>query len=422
MLGVEKTLFNKELSERLEELKPKYFDATDRKQKEQFKIEIDNLIHELTNGKEAFDFEIYFSEVFHRKGGFDIVIANPPYGADISAGDLEKIKQRIRDTGNSNSAALFIDFGKNRLSHSKGTVTFIVPKSLLFSEDWFSLVKSMVGETSKLVDVEKAFEKVLLEQVVFVLERQRKTDSYLARKFLDSKFVRETVIPKDCVPFFEAWICDVTKDEFQLGKKIKCSSECLSDFVVCFRGFPIQRAIKEKGHYPVIGGINLMRYGVEGVKGYLTKSEYDNLGNKVDRLVQPKLMAQNLVAHIQNPTPHIQIIAALDKSGEVMNLDTVTNIVPKTQKYSQQFLLAILNSTLVSWYAYKFIFCSAIRIPAIPSEQQKPVERLVERILSAKQRDAEADVSKLEQELDELVYALYGLTPEEKAIVQGVSK
>jgi hypothetical protein len=63
-----------------------------------------------------------------------------------------------------------------------------------------------------------------------------------------------------------------------------------------------------------------------------------------------------------------------------------------------------------------------IPIPAIPSEQQKPVERLVERILSAKQRDAEADVSKLEQELDELVYALYGLTPEEKAIVQGVSK
>ena len=42
----------------------------------------------------------------------------------------------------------------------------------------------------------------------------------------------------------------------------------------------------------------------------------------------------------------------------------------------------------------------------------------MERILSAKQHDAGADVSALERELDELVYALYGLTPEEKALVQ----
>ncbi len=58
LLGVEKTLYNEKLFNRLEELKPRYFDATDRKQKEEFKHEIDDLIHELTNGKETFDFEM----------------------------------------------------------------------------------------------------------------------------------------------------------------------------------------------------------------------------------------------------------------------------------------------------------------------------------------------------------------------------
>ena len=58
-------------------------------------------------------------------------------------------------------------------------------------------------------------------------------------------------------------------------------------------------------------------------------------------------------------------------------------------------------------------------IPAAPPENQKPVERLVDRILAAKQRDAEADVSALERELDELVYALCGLTPEEIKLVEG---
>ncbi|MEK7683876.1 MAG: hypothetical protein AAB466_00475 [Verrucomicrobiota bacterium] len=47
------------------------------------------------------------------------------------------------------------------------------------------------------------------------------------------------------------------------------------------------------------------------------------------------------------------------------------------------------------------------------------VKPLAERILSAKQRDAGADVSAVERELDEWVSALYGLTPEEIKLVEG---
>jgi len=435
LLGVEKTLFNEKLFQQLEKLKPLYFDESDTAKKVALKREIDRLIHELTSAKEPFDFEIYFSEVFHKKKGFDVVIANPPYGADISAGDMEKIQRRIRDTGNSNSAALFIDFAKNLLSHDAATVTFIVPKSLLFSEDWFSLVKSMLDKTSILVDVEKAFENVLLEQVVFVLNRNRKTETYLARKFLDSAFVRETVVRSKTVLLFEAWICDVSHSEVQLAEKLKHRGLPLADSVFSFRGFSIQRSVKERGHYPVIGGKNLVRFGVDGVKGYLTKTDYQSLSSKVDRLAQPKLMAQNLVAHIQNPRPHIQLIVAFDERGEVMNVDTVTNIVPKSKKFSPKFLLAILNSTLVSWYAYKFIFCSAIRtmhfdryyvgkivIPDVGEKEQAPVIKLVEDILAVKQRDARADTSKWEREIDQIVCDLYGLTQAERELVAGAAE
>ena len=37
-------------------------------------------------------------------------------------------------------------------------------------------------------------------------------------------------------------------------------------------------------------------------------------------------------------------------------------------------------------------------------------------------RDAAADVTTFEWEIDELVYALYGLTKEEKALVQSAAK
>ena len=43
----------------------------------------------------------------------------------------------------------------------------------------------------------------------------------------------------------------------------------------------------------------------------------------------------------------------------------------------------------------------------------------VDRILAAKKRDPKVDTTAWEQEIDRLVYELYGLTKEEIAIVEG---
>jgi type I restriction-modification system DNA methylase subunit len=79
LLGVEKTLFNLHLFNDLEKLKPLHFNETNPSKKQEYKKQIDDLISQITNGHTEFDFEVYFSEVFHEKGGFDVVIANPPY-------------------------------------------------------------------------------------------------------------------------------------------------------------------------------------------------------------------------------------------------------------------------------------------------------------------------------------------------------
>ncbi len=61
-------------------------------------------------------------------------------------------------------------------------------------------------------------------------------------------------------------------------------------------------------------------------------------------------------------------------------------------------------------------------IHAAARNQRKPIERLVERILAAKERDAGADMSAWERETDPLVYALYGLTPEEIQLVEEAAR
>jgi hypothetical protein len=57
-------------------------------------------------------------------------------------------------------------------------------------------------------------------------------------------------------------------------------------------------------------------------------------------------------------------------------------------------------------------------IPTAEPEERRPVERLVEHILAAKARDADAGVSALERQIDELVFAMYDLTSEEIQLVK----
>ena len=63
-------------------------------------------------------------------------------------------------------------------------------------------------------------------------------------------------------------------------------------------------------------------------------------------------------------------------------------------------------------------YMKQIPIPAANPQQQKALERIAERIIAAKDKDATADVSAFEREIDEQVCGLYGLTKEEIRIVE----
>jgi len=102
-------------------------------------------------------------------------------------------------------------------------------------------------------------------------------------------------------------------------------------------------------------------------------------------------------------------------------------ILPTNEKW----LLALLNSNVANWIYGKisntirgsylrFIrqYIEAIPIPSTSRTDQAALEALVDRILAAKQADPQADVTDLEREIDERIYHLYGLTPEEIRIVE----
>ncbi len=108
----------------------------------------------------------------------------------------------------------------------------------------------------------------------------------------------------------------------------------------------------------------------------------------------------------------------------------VAFILPTDKSFSIKYILAILNSSLV----YKWLYfrgkrkgetlelyqkpLSDIPIKIISEEAQEPFITLVDKILEINNNNSSESTREIEDQIDELVLNLYGLTEEEKEIVR----
>ena len=102
----------------------------------------------------------------------------------------------------------------------------------------------------------------------------------------------------------------------------------------------------------------------------------------------------------------------------------------KTSRWNMKFLTGVLNSKLVAfWLRHKGkmqgsnyqvdkVPLQGIPLPLIDLSLQQPIIGLVEAILSKKKLNPQSDILDLENEIDSLVYSLYGLSEDEIKIVE----
>ncbi|HEY0735922.1 MAG TPA: TaqI-like C-terminal specificity domain-containing protein, partial [Herpetosiphonaceae bacterium] len=111
---------------------------------------------------------------------------------------------------------------------------------------------------------------------------------------------------------------------------------------------------------------------------------------------------------------------AFNRSGYILG-NTSYFVAPKSNLF---FVLGTLNSNISHFYAksvfvgkqngwYEVQPTALEALPIPPTSSPSAIDRLVEQILAAKAADARANVSAQEREIDERVYALYGLRPDE---------
>ncbi len=452
LLGVEKTLFNERRFRRLEALKPLYFDESDKDKKEAYRREIDDLIHTLTNGKETFDFGIYFSEVFHRGKGFDAVIANPPYVLLQHENREPTLRQRYKEqfvvaSYKIDLYHLFIERGV-RLLGEAGNIIYITPANFLSNNYSVPLRQFLLTETAlkKIIVFEDDVFEASVNNLVFSAQKGERDlitfyRAAISQEGLAMSVIREVPQAGFChddhllIPAKSEGLAKVVGklqlQKFNLGElasvnfgmQLRDRGKFPRDVIES----PADDVRLSKDHRPCYTGKDISRWFVTFNHRYCYFNRVAKRGGCWDESAhnaKNKLLLRQ-IGHYPE--------AALDPKGYAV-LNTAFMVVVRGHEIKPEYLLAVLNSSVVRCFwtnrfrddrntfpKIKGEYLKQIPIPKASPSEQASIIKLVDEILAAKRRDSKASTTALEREIDRLVCKLYDLTPEEIALVEKAS-
>ncbi|HAG08456.1 MAG TPA: restriction endonuclease [Desulfotomaculum sp.] len=142
----------------------------------------------MTKGHSEFDFEVYFSEVFHNKGGFDVVIANPPY---VEHKKLKGISSKLKTfyLTYSGTADLYVYFYEKGLKILKdeGTLVFITSNKFIKTRYGENLRKFFIKyRINEIIDfTEVHIFEALVSSCIFSVLKRSNSDNKIKIAFVN---------------------------------------------------------------------------------------------------------------------------------------------------------------------------------------------------------------------------------------------
>ena len=326
-------------------------------------------------GDKAFDWQKEFPQVF-AKGGFDVVVGNPPY---VSAIDLKKAYTEneykyIKDNylTAKGTVDLYIYFFERGLHiiKEKGILSYITPNRYL-SASYGSALRSYILETSAILQIvnysdKKVFPDASTYPVISFL-RKDTIDHYeiICGKFDDT--TKELVFTK--VESEKLTLLDDNIWGFLLNDKLTISQKVIKQCISLSNVGEINATstAKEADDYsPIINetdGCKLINTGT--IDPYTNTWGFEYLVNKGDKYLTPHLPLGNLIIsenrrRLYNSRKIIiakiglRCEAFLDLNGEFASINT--NCIHSFKAhYSPEYIICWLNSRLYN-YIYECLF------------------------------------------------------------------
>ena len=386
--------------------------------------------------------------------GFDVVIGNPPYILLQNSGLADTyIKKLISDyycaQYKVDTYHLFIEKGISFLRNC-GILAFITPNTFL-KNTHSNRLREIIVEKTQLLSIilfyVPVFEDPSVDNLVFLCKKNKlpnyhtdrdinihdiKTHNFREevrnfRRYSQSKIKSPNYI-------FEF---DASDNEAIILSKIERNCRDLGNIGRTYFGiqtFDRRKFVsvnqKNENYKPVIDGGNIFRYLISEFKEYLDyRPENIKSGGDSDVYRKRRIVVRQIGRYPEG---------SICPDG-LLTLNTIYNIYLTSNDFDIKYILALLNSKLVKFYWLKKFYDNKETFPKI---KKKPLEsipikiannekqmffiKIVDTILSLTQSDnymqnkeKQAKVKEYEKQINQQVYQLYDLIPEEIKIVEG---
>lgn len=382
--------------------------------------------------------------------GFDVVTGNPPYVRPHKIDPLLKQylwKHLKTFVAKSDLYSCFMERGLEYLA-GRGLLSFIVPHTWTSLESFFGIRKLFATKTQVLRLVQlptKVFDDATVETCIFLVQKHDSpsADHEIQVERLaengDRAFVRrffQAEIPRQHLHNFQLYAHATTST---LGDKLKAKAvglKTLVDFVYGFKTADDDRFVlsqsKNKDCKLFIRSAAIHRYYYDPPAEFVWYVPEKMVANR--KTARPGDRQRFEAEKIMVSRMGKQLIAAYDGGGLYVKDAMLLLKKPETD-VDLHYLIGILNSRLLGYYYSEYFITidvlknALLALPIIPIAEsdslqgalQSRVVGLVKRILAQKAKNTAADTSGLEREIDQEVYALYGLTAEEIKIVEGAA-
>jgi adenine-specific DNA-methyltransferase len=400
---------------------------------------------------DSVDYRVNFASVFTKNGGFDIILANPPYiDSESMTNQDKKLRKKIQSNysftkGNWDIYIPFIELGF-RLKNSRGVIIYITPDKWVSKPFGDQLrVETIMNISSVSVFGRDTFESVNVDAIVTKWVSSKITNIEISKFVKEENHVLHTINKSELVePFQFDWLFS---NHIDILRKLDACPKRLQRFGICENACSTSDAYKLKdiiidwneesnlndyfkiintgtiGKYVSKWGHKKMTYlGLKismpvSLKTDFSKTFPNSYGRKPSK---PKIILKGLNL----------LDASLDLEGHVIPGKT-TLIVTSNNKSNLGMLIGLLNSKILFFYlkekysAYSYNtgvsftknMINQIPIPEISKENLSRMKLISKKIIQQKNVDIDSDISELQHDIDTILYQCYGLSGSQIKII-----
>ncbi len=458
-----------QLHQKLKELRTKYFNA--RKphtkkalQNEYYKLiksKQTSLITDNTRTKQLKSFDPFKNshpadfydsdQMFGIEDGFNIIIGNPPYVFARKAGFSEDFKKYVAKnyiTGTSkiNLFSLFMERGYHLLSPN-GNLIYIIQNTFLRAAPYKKLREFLVknSDINLILDLDKGvFDNVTASTTVINYSKNYSESNRIkvvhALEGLNSDVTSTKCIEQSTFNNLEFVFSLSSESNDELFKKLSINTLPLSNIrkdivngIVTAKGKSqfISNKKESDQYKPLIEGKDVGRFLPIFNNKYilfdrkiLHRARADYVWQTPEKLIIRRISGGN--------SP---LVSAYDDNKFHTFASTNNIILKENSGFLIKFILALLNSKLLNWYyVQKFTngstltvnisktYLDQLPIKNVPASVQDKFVQIIDTAISKQKTDSEYIPDSELEAINNLVYDLYDLNPEEIAIIEESAK